>query len=88
MTQLYQSDLSGSDENVQDATTTVQHLAIETTVSSAVSLSKMCDDPGINKDDFNAEVLEIDSFLGHLRKFQTLTMKHDKVTKKRFENKL
>ena len=74
--------------NVQDATTTVQHLAIETTVSSAVSLSKMCDDPGINKDDFNAKVLEIDSFLGHLRKFQTLTMKHDKVTKKRFENKL
>ena len=48
----------------------------------------MCDEAGINKDDFNAKVLEIDNFLGHLRKFQTLTMKHDKVTKKRFENKL
>ena len=48
----------------------------------------MCDDPVINKDDFNAKVLEIDSFLGHLRKFQTFTMKHDKVTKKCFENKL
>ena len=77
---LSESDLSSSDEYLHDAATAVQpdESEIETTGSGIVPLSKLSNDPDINKDamflDSMAKVIEMESeiFLGYLRKFQSV----------------